>query len=231
MEHFIQDLKTASITARREQPIPTDFESTLRLYNTPISSLSDHTQRILSRKLLKPRFYDVDSTDADFLRPLPTLGEELSGDVDKKEKEYVPERFPGFPSKHTFVSTPPAEDQGRRDAKKIREAAAQAAKEGEDALRGLLMAAKIPQQKEIRKQVERHPASRERHSLWEKLMAQKLKEDGVHLDDANDEKFQAGIAKYSMIVNWAGETLRAQVPQGVRRAAKPNHHDVAIRQA
>jgi len=229
MEHFIADLKTSSMTARRDQPIPTDFESTLKLYNTPISSLRDRGQCIEDRQVLEPSFYKVDTKDPDFVRPLPTLGEELSGDIEKKKKEYVPQRFPGFPSKHTFISTLPEEDPTRRDAKKTREAAAQAAKQAEDALRGLLRAAKMSQQKEIRKQVERHTASRDRHSRWEKLMAQKMKEDGLHLDEANDEEFQTGIANYSMIVNWAGDTLRAQVSKGGRRVTKANH-DRAIRQ-
>jgi transcription initiation factor TFIID subunit 8 len=229
MEHFVEDLKKTSTSARRDHPIPTDFDSTLKLYNTTTSSLRPHTQRILNPKLLAPLSYEVDTTDKDFQRPLPTLGPELSGDIEKKAKEYVPQRFPSFPSKHTFISTLPEEDPTRRDAKKTREAATQAAKQAEDALRGLFRAAKIPQQKEIRKQVERHAASRERHSVWEKLMAQKMREDGLHLDEANDEEFQTGIANYSMIVNWAGDTLRMQAPKGVRRGPKANH-DRAARQ-
>lgn len=152
------------------------------------------------------------------LQPLPTLGEDLSGKPEKEEKGYIPEQFPEFPSRHTFVSTPRGDDQDRKGLKKTTGDVSSAAKQGEDALRGLLRASKIRQQKEVRSQVETHDASKGRYQLWEQAMGKMMKgQEGV--ETAADMPVADRIADASMIVNSSAGFMRRENARGPGRGS------------
>jgi hypothetical protein len=169
---MIEAAKTLALAARREHPIPTDFEHALRRHNVSVSSLKPHLKPPVSKTQLFPGYVDVLPEDLDAYTTLPLLGEELSGQPDKDEKEYVPSSFPDFPSKHTYKFTP-QEDTSIRDSKKIREEAARTAQQGEDALRRLVRASKMRKQKEVKNLVERDAHGKERFRLWESTMARR----------------------------------------------------------
>lgn len=152
------------------------------------------------------------------LQPLPTLGDDLSGRPEKEEKEYIPSQFPDFPSRHTFVSTPREEDQGQRDVKKATDEMTNTAKQGEDALRGLLRASKIRQQKEVRSQVETHDTSRWRYHLWEQAMEKMMKRQEM-AETAADMPMADRIADASMIVNSSAGFMRRENARGPPRGA------------
>lgn len=216
LQSFIEALKLRSYSARREQPNPVDFEATLSRFNLTVDSLKPHVRAPIDRRLLVPETVEVTIDSGGFLRPLPTLGDDLSGLPEKEEKGYIPSQFPEFPSRHTFVSTP-REDDGtrRRDVKRANEDLTKAAKQGEDALRGLLRASKIRQQKEVRAQVQSHDASRERYRLWELAMEKMMKgEEGG--ESAADMAMADKIADASMIVNSSTEFMRRESARTAR---------------
>lgn len=142
-------------------------------------------------------YQNVALADADF-KPLPLLGAELSGQVDRDARSYIPKSFPDFPSRHTYKFTP-QNDSRPRDSKSIREEAALNAQQGEDALRRLVRASKMRKQKEAKLLVERDSQGKERFRLWESTMKRFM--GGVRTDSAG----QVDIADHSMIVN--GDTI------------------------
>jgi len=219
---LIEALKHQALSARREQPNPADFETILRTFNLPIDSLKPHARHPIPKNLLVPKTKNISVPRGSYLRPLPTLSEELSGKPEKESKEYIPSQFPEFPSRHTFVSTPREESRDKKDPNLMREEVSKAAKQGEDALRGLLRASKVRQQKEVRSQTQRYPASRERYKLWEHAMERMMKSrDGLSaLRDSTSEKpLGDQIANASMIVNSATESHRREGVRSTRRPA------------
>src|SRR5690606_48343 len=98
----IEALKLRSYAARREQPNPTDFEATLGRFNLTVDSLQPHVSSPIEKHRLIPEFVDVQVDGNGLLRPLPTLGDDLSGRAQKESKGYIPSQFPEFPSRHTF---------------------------------------------------------------------------------------------------------------------------------
>ncbi|KAF4461724.1 hypothetical protein FALBO_11462 [Fusarium albosuccineum] len=217
LEGMIEATKSLALAARREHPIPTDFEHALRRHNISISSLKPHLKPPIPKKQIVPSYANVLFEDQDAYTTLPLLGEELSGQPDKDEKEYVPTSFPDFPSKHTYKFTP-QEDVNVRDSKKIREEAARTAQQGEDALRRLVRASKMRKQKEVKLLVERDVHGKERFRLWESTMKRFMAAEG-----RGENTDQMEIADHSMIVN--GEVLfsRKEIPRvGKRSAALTN---------
>ena len=210
---MIEAAKTLALAARREHPIPTDFEHALRRHNVSVSSLKPHLNPPVPKAQAFPGYVDVLPEDLDAYTTLPLLGEELSGQPDKDEKDYVPSSFPEFPSKHTYKFTP-QEDTSIRDSKKIREEAARTAQQGEDALRRLVRASKMRKQKEVKNLVERDTHGKERFRLWESTMKRFMATEG-----RGENTDQMEIADHSMIVNGEALFSRKEVPRAGKRSA------------
>ncbi|KAJ9156657.1 Transcription initiation factor TFIID subunit 8 [Pleurostoma richardsiae] len=233
--------------ARRTQPIPTDFEVTLKHFNLDIPLLKPHIRPPIPKSKLRPTFSteqflaDGDTFD------LPCLADELSGKEDKEAKDYIPQSFPDFPSIHTYKYTPTDVESvtvrstavadvrdgttktvpdWRGDPQKIREAAAREAKQAEEALRGLVRASKISNLKDLRNVAEKNPASKERYELWESAMRDLLEESGS--GSAGGKGVRAAgamgsgaarleIADHSMIVNSQKKYHRREIPRTAKR--------------
>ncbi|KAK0615202.1 Bromodomain associated-domain-containing protein [Bombardia bombarda] len=99
----------------------------------------------------------------------------------------------------------------RGDPKKIREAAAQEAKDGEQALRKLTRAAKVAKQREVWSTAQLDPTRRDRHQMWEALMVD-LMQDGDKAKGKEPAK-RVEIADHSMIVNAEERYYRREMPR------------------
>lgn len=159
------------LNARRAQPTPLDFKFALAEFDLPISSLEPHLhppippEQILIQ--LEPMPIDELPTTTTHLDSL--LGADLSGEPDRLSKPYIPKKFPPFPSKHTYKWTE-KESARETDPRKIREEAAKAARQGEEALRRLTKVAKAGKEKDVKNVASRDPKSKQRHKLWEQTM-------------------------------------------------------------
>lgn len=201
------------MAARREHPIPTDFELMLRYHNLSTSSLKPHLRTPIAKEDLTPKYTNIVATDPDALRTLPLLSSELSGQADKDAKHFIPASFPDFPSQHTYRCTL-QEDTGTRDSQRIREEAARTAQQGEDALRRLVRASKMRKQKEVKSLVERDIQGKERFRLWETTMRRFMGTDG-----RGDNASLVDIADHSMIVNGDAIFSRKEVSRLGKRSA------------
>jgi transcription initiation factor TFIID subunit 8 len=183
------------LNARRSLATPLDFKYALARFSLPLASIELHLKPpIPASKLhlqlenLPEQRLDADSTNV-------LLGEDLSGEPDKKSKPYVPKLFPSFPSKHTYKwsEKPPARET---DPRKVREQAAKEARHGEEALRHIHNIEKAAKEKSVKKVASKAPKSKERHELWENMtdsfMADKRHSQLVKGDEGEDR---------SMIVN------------------------------
>ena len=163
-------------------------------HNISIPSLKPHLKPPVPKALLNPDYVDARPTDPEAFTTLPLLSDELSGQVDKDSKAYIPSSFPDFPSKHTYRFTP-QEDTNTHDPQAIRKQAARTAQEGEDALRRLVRASKMRKQKEVKSLVEQDGHGKERFRLWELTMKRFM--GGENRENMD----QVDIADHSMIVN------------------------------
>lgn len=195
LTHIIHDTKWFSLNARRDAPVPTDYEKMLKRNNIAVSSLKPHLRHPIPANQTKPTYSDQVITLDDEMVTLPLLGPELSGQSDKDRLQHVPKSFPEFPSMHTYKFTP-QEDISARDSQKTREQAARTAQQGEDALRRLVRASKLRKQKEVKSLVEKDEQGKERFRLWENTMKKFM-----GLDGQRDKPGQGEIADHSMIVN------------------------------
>jgi transcription initiation factor TFIID subunit 8 len=225
LQSFIEALKLRSYSARREQPTPVDFEATLYRFNLTTDSLKPHLKPPIDRKLLIPDTVEVPVDSDSFTRPLPTLANDLSGKTAKEERGYIPSQFPEFPSRHTFVSTPREDHESGRDLTKVNKEVSKAAKQGEDALRRLLRASKIRQQKEVRTQVQSQDTSKQRYRLWELAMEKMMAEQDVHEVDG-DMTMADRIADASMIVNSSVEFMRREGAKAARKGGRSSRASV-----
>lgn len=210
LESLVTEIKRFATAARRDHPIPVDFEATLRRFNLSVTSLKPHIRHALSGSELVPTFIDLPSMGRETIAVLPLLGEELSGKADRDAKPYIPASFPEFPSRHTYRFTP-QDDTFSRDPKKTREEAAKVAQQGEDALRRLVRASKLRKQKEVKSLVEQDTHGKERFRLWEATMRRFMGvgSRGEHADEVE-------IADHSMIVNGDSVFLRREFPRGTK---------------
>ncbi|KAI1331631.1 hypothetical protein F5Y16DRAFT_394918 [Xylariaceae sp. FL0255] len=213
MDSFIARLKRTAHCARRSDPTPADFETVLRYFNIPLSTLKRHLKNPgVPEDDLTPTFYNPIKEDTTYLESsTPILGEELDGRFEKEERSWIPTHFPSFPSKHTYRWTP-AEPPKQDNQKKKAEAQADARK-GELALRRIDRAAKITRQKELRDIAKRHDLSKQRHDAWEGLMQSVLSNKGALTNGALDTE----IADHSTIVNAGAKFGRKEVPRTARR--------------
>jgi transcription initiation factor TFIID subunit 8 len=144
----------------------------LRQYNIPLSSLKPHLKTPVAKELLTPEYYDplpIPEHEDYFRTPsMDFLGPELDGNEDRKDKPWIPDAMPSFPSKHTYKFTPV--ETAAPDLDKKRAAAAADARRGEKALREINRAAKKSQQKELKEMAQRGNQSRQRHDNWESMM-------------------------------------------------------------
>ncbi|KFA47193.1 hypothetical protein S40293_06717 [Stachybotrys chartarum IBT 40293] len=214
LETLLQETTRIALAARRERPIPTDFEATMRRFNLPMSSLKPHLKHPIPQQEVTPTYAPFVPSDQDAYITLPLLSEDLSGQPDKESKDYIPSSFPDFPSRHTYRFTP-QENTNLRDSKKIREDAAKSAKQGEEALRRLVRASKMRKQKEAKTLVESDTHGRERFRLWEAMMKRLMTKDGLseHADPDQD------VADHSMIVNSEAMFARKEVSRFGKRSA------------
>ncbi|KAL1902072.1 hypothetical protein Cpir12675_000179 [Ceratocystis pirilliformis] len=225
LQSLIDDVHNIALSARRDKPTPNDFQVMLQSRNLPIWLLNPHRKHPIPQKLLEPtkEASDLPLPSNPALKSLPILHPDLSGETQRKAMEYIPKHFPEFPSIHTFSYTPRIE-KTERDSQKIRAAAALAATQGEDALRGLVRAAKVRKQKEVRSIVQRETHGRERYRLWEAAM-QKLLSDKANRPaiGGRSRLSDQEIADASMIVNATIDLKRHHVKGTHRTAAKSDN--------
>ena len=191
--------------ARRSLPTPIDFRYALAEFSLPIASIEPHLRPPIPPSKLKFELeaLPLEPTIPDYVAPL--LGNELSGEPDKKQKRYIPERFPSFPSKHTYKWTE-KDSERETDPRKIREEAAKAARQGEEALRRLTKVGKAGKEKDVKKAASKDPRSKERHDMWEMAIDDLLlgKVDAVTAAPGEDDR--------SMIVSADRRYLRKGAP-------------------
>ncbi|KAK6583140.1 hypothetical protein PZA11_004216 [Diplocarpon coronariae] len=168
---FLSKVTSSMLNARRSQPTPLDFTYALAEFQLPISSIEAH----LKPPIPVSKLLIVLESQPEVELPTATastdnlLGADLSGESDKNTKPYIPRRFPPFPSKHTYKWTE-KESSRETNPRRIREEAAKAARQGEEALRRLTKVAKAGKEKDVKNAASKDPKSKERHEMWEKAM-------------------------------------------------------------
>jgi transcription initiation factor TFIID subunit 8 len=145
MLHFLGTIRQSMLASRRNAPLPQDFALALTNANLRSSTLMPQLQARVPPEVVLRSIPSPPPDDP----PLPNLdavlGLELSGAKDKADKDYIPIRFPSFPSKDTWRATP-VYTKRETDARQIRERATQEGIMAEEALRELMAAAKRPKQ-------------------------------------------------------------------------------------
>ena len=169
VEHFLYEVTSSMLNARRSEPTPLDFDYALSHFDLPLASMEPHLKPpILKTKVdIKLKIQEAEQQKINLESIL--LGKELSGEPDRLSKSYIPTRFPSFPSKHTYKWTE-IESTRERDPRKIREEAAKSARQGEEALRRLTKLSKAGNERDVKRTAEKDPKSKERHELWEQMM-------------------------------------------------------------
>lgn len=167
--HFLQKVTTSMLSARRSQSTPLDFEYALSEFNLPGAFLEPHLRPPIPRSKTQIQLEALPMQEPPKSIPAALLGVELNGELEKRQKHYIPKQFPSFPSKHTYKWTekPSARET---DPRKIREEAAKAARQGEEALRRLTKVAKAGKEKDVKNAASKDPNTKERHDIWERTM-------------------------------------------------------------
>ncbi|KAJ0107444.1 hypothetical protein J7T55_009409 [Diaporthe amygdali] len=234
LSSLIEDVKLIANSARRIQPIPTDFDRSIKRFNINLTHLKPHRRPPIPQDRIKATYTTEMFLDGETM-DLPTLDERLSGKDDKDAKLYIPKSFPDFPSIHTYKYTPTdvesvtvrghdVDPEGtakrgspdwRGDPKKIREAAALQAKQAEEALRRLVRASKQASLKDMRSTAEKNPVSKVRYNQWEDAMKELLQEQGRA--NGKDVAARGDVADHSMVVNAQKRFHRREVPRSAKR--------------
>lgn len=157
------------LNCRRFIPTPTDFQYALSEFDLPIASIEPHLHPPIDPAKYLIQLEPLPAEELPTSTPVELLGKDLSGELDKQQKKYIPKKFPSFPSKHTYKWTE-KESARETDPRKIREEAAKAARQGEEALRRLTKVSKVGREKDVKKAASKDPKSKERHDIWEKAM-------------------------------------------------------------
>ena len=206
MEHFLSNITSSMLNARRPEPIPLDFEYALSKFDIPLTSIRPHLVTPIATEKVKTGFRPLpieEPTKKNEVTLTKLLGQELNGESDKREKSYIPKKFIPFPSKHTYMWTE-KESMRETDPRKIREEAAKSARYAEEALRRLVKFGKAGKEKDVKIAASRDPRSKERHELWEKAM-EDLMAGKTHAGAADEDQ--------SMIVNAQSQYFRKPVPK------------------
>lgn len=212
-------LQRMANAARRNEPVPEDFELILRQHNVPLSTLKLHLKHPIPKEQLEPSYYDPITEDVAYLqKPPPYLGEELSGEKAKNERPWIPKHFPPFPSDYTYKYT---EAQPVVDWSKQQAQAEIDAKKSELALRRINRAARISQQKELKAMAELDPVTRSRHVAWEGMMEEFIPQAQAQVGSSSSAP---EIADHSTIVDFGAKYARKDMPKNSRRA-KTNFFD------
>ncbi len=209
MAHFLTKITSSMLNSRRSQPTPKDFEYGLREFCLPMASLEPHLRppipKYKSQIVLEP----LPPEELSYNDITRLIGDDLSGDQEKNRMPYIPKRFPSFPSKHTYKWTE-KESARETDPRKIREEAAKAARQGEEALRRLTKVGKAGQEKDVKNAASKDPQSKERHNMWEQTMAELL---AGRRDIATAATAPVHEDDRSMIVNADRSFYRKGVPE------------------
>jgi transcription initiation factor TFIID subunit 8 len=155
--------------ARRPQPTPVDFEFAMRRAGLTSRLLKPHLNPPVSRTKTQLNYLPADPEEI-IPQPVPgLLGKELDGATEKRAKGFIPEHFPGFPSKHTYKATEHIAER-EKDPRKIREQATEAARCAEGSLRRLVQVGKAGDGKVPKKISGKGDKQRLNRELWEKAM-------------------------------------------------------------
>jgi transcription initiation factor TFIID subunit 8 len=168
-EHFLYEVTSSMLNARRSEPTPLDFDYALSRFDLPLASIEPHLKPPISKAKVDIKLEIEEAEEQQPNSESILLGKELSGEPDRLSRPYIPTRFPSFPSKHTYKWTE-IESTRERDPRKIREEAAKFARQGEEALRRLNKFSKAGNERDIKRTAEKDPKSKERHELWEQMM-------------------------------------------------------------
>ena len=159
--------------ARRAEPTPLDFNYALSRFDLPLPSLEPHLKPTVAKEKVDIKLAMEEEEERKSNSQSILLGNELSGEPDRLSRPYIPTRFPSFPSKHTYKWTE-IESARETDPRKIRKEAAEAARQGEEALRRLNKVSRAGKERAIKQAAQKDPKSKERHELWEKMMKEIL---------------------------------------------------------
>lgn len=214
--HFLSKITSSMLNARRSQPTPVDFQYGLAGFDLPILSLEPHLKPPIPKSKSQIRLEALPPQDLTFNDITKLIGNDLSGEQDKLHMPHIPKRFPSFPSKHTYKWTEKESDR-ERDPRKIREEAAKAARQGEEALRKLTKVGKSGQEKDIKNAASKDMKSKQRHNMWEHTMKDLL---AGKRDAATEGNKAVEEADRSMIVN-ADRSYGRKGPPAKRKAPPP----------
>ncbi|EPE30663.1 hypothetical protein GLAREA_03630 [Glarea lozoyensis ATCC 20868] len=197
MLHFLSKVRTTMLNSRRSHPTPSDFQYGLSRFDCPLLSLKPHLQPPVPRSETLIEMEPMPKEEDQTYSTIRLLGNELSGETDRRLMPHIPAGLPAFPSKHTYKWTE-KEPSRETDPRKIREEAAKSAKSAEEALRKFVNVSKAGKEKDVKKNASKDPRSKQRHDLWEstmqKFMAGKTRHgESGHADTAEDDR--------SMVVN------------------------------
>ena len=192
------------LLSRRHETLPLDFEYALHKFLLPTASIEPHLKPPVPPLKLQEEEEPIPEEGLNKISLIKLLGEDLSGEGDKSSRDYVPKHFPSFPGKHTYKWTE-KESARETDPRKIREEAAKASRQAEEALRRLVKISKAGREKGVKRAAEKDPKSKLRHELWEKTMESlnTRKRDTAPMADHDDD--------HSVIVNSESQYFRKTV--------------------
>jgi hypothetical protein len=192
------------LLSRRADTIVSDFEYALSKFSLPLASIKPHLKPPVAPPNIHQELEPIPTEELSTAALTKLLGRELDGESDKLSRPYIPKKFPAFPSKHTYKWTE-KESARETDPRKIREEAAKAARQGEEALRRLVKVSKAGREKDVKRMAEKDPKSKMRHELWEKTMERLnvRRRNGVSKPDQDDDR--------SMVVNAESQYFRKPV--------------------
>lgn len=203
------------LSCRRAQPIPIDFQYALSQFDIPLLSIERHLHPPIPISKLLIKLDPLPTEELPVCTNLKLLGDDLSGEMDKKSKPYIPKKFPSFPSKHTYKWTE-KESAREIDPRKVREEAAKVARQGEEALRHLTIVGKAAKEKDAKKTASKDPRTKERHEIWESVMESLL--SGVDVSHSSPTR-ESHSESRSMIVN-ADRSYFRKGPSSKRKLAQ-----------